>query len=200
MNTKNKNLAHIIRMCECAILIALAIVFDYLSKFAFAFLEPFWPAGGGITLCMIPMVFIAYRHGSLWGVGSGLVYSGIQMLSGWYTPAGGLWAIILCVLLDYVVAYSVLGCSGLIADRFKNKLLGYGAGAFAVCILRFVCSFLSGAILWGSWMAWDGFNSVWLYSFAYNASYMIPNAIITAVIIFVICTVFDPKTLKRNNK
>lgn len=199
MSTKKNT--QVIRLCECAVLTALAIVLDYLSKFIFSFLEPLWPAGGGITLCMVPMVFIAYRHGNLWGIGAGLVYSVIQIITGWYTPAGGLGAIILCVLLDYVLAYAVLGCSGIIAKPFKNNLVGYGVGAFAVCMLRFVCSFLSGAILWGSWgMAWDGFKSIWAYSFVYNISYMLPNAVITAAVIVAICAVFNPKTLKRYRK
>ena len=200
MNTKRGNLAYVVKLCECAILIALAIVLDYASKFIFAFLEPLWPGGGGITLCMIPMVFISLRHGSLWGILSAFAYSGLQILSGWYTPAGGIFAIILCVLLDYVVAYSVLGSAEFFAKRFKNRLVGYGMGAFIVVMLRFICSFLSGAILWGSWMAWEGFTNVWLYSFCYNLSYLLPNAILTALLIVALCIAIDPKTLKRYPK
>lgn len=206
MNTQNKTLAELQKLCECAIFIALAIVLDYLSKLVFAFLEPLWPAGGGISLCMIPMVFIAYRHGNVYGLVSGLAYSGLQIISGWYTPpAGTWWAILLCILLDYVIAYTVLGCSNyffeLFGKVFKNKLFCYGAGAFTVCMIRFVCSFLSGAILWGSYgMAWDGFSSIWIYSFVYNISYMLPNAIITGGLISALCAVFNPKTLKRYPK
>ncbi len=198
MNTKNKNLAHVIKLCECAILIALSIVLDFVSKGIFFYLEPFWPAGGGITLCMVPMVFISLRHGYLWGIGSGLVYSGIQMLTGWYTPAGGVSAIVLCVLFDYVIAYSVLGLADLFASFFKNKLLGYGFGAFIVCILRCVCGIISGIAVWGSWIAWESFDNLYLYAIAYNTSYMVPNAIITSIIIVAICSVFNPKTLKKH--
>ena len=200
MNTKNKNLVHVRKLCECAILVALAVVLDYASKFIFAFLEPFWPAGGGITLCMIPIVYISLRHGYLWGIGSGFVYSGIQMITGWYTPAGGVFFIILCILLDYVLAYTVLGCADFFAKITKNRILGYGIGTFIVCLLRFVCGFLSGAIIWGSWIAWEGFNSAWLYSLAYNASYMIPNAVLTSILIVALSLAIDPKTLKRYKK
>ncbi len=200
MNTKNKNLAHVIKLCECAVLVALAVVLDYLSKFLFAFLEPLWPAGGGITLCMLPIVFISFRHGSLWGLGSALVYSGIQMLSGWYTPAGGIGVLILCILFDYVIAYTVLGGADFVAKFFKNKRLGYAVGAFTVCFVRFVCGFISGVAVWNSWIAWEAFDSIWLYSLAYNASYMLPNAVITALLIVAICTAIDPKTLKRYKK
>ena len=126
-------------------------------------------------------------------------YSGLQLLTGWYAPpAGTLLSFILCILLDYVIAFTVLGLSGFFASFFKkNQLFGYGFGAFCVCMLRFVCSFLSGAILWGEYITW-GFENVWAYSFVYNISYMLPNAILTAVIIIALCKVFNPKTLKRS--
>ena len=202
MNTKGKASQHAIKLCECALMVALAILFDFLSKLLTGGMsDMFWPGGGGITIGMVPLVFIAYRHGNLWGLLSAFVYSGIQLVTGWYAPpAGTIGSFILCILLDYVIAFTVLGLSGVFAGFFKNKLFGYGFGAFSVCMLRFVCSFLSGAILWGDWIAWEGFSNPWAYSFVYNISYMLPNAILTAIIIVALCTVFDPKTLKRHKK
>ncbi len=196
----NKN---VLRLCECSVMIALAIILDLLSKSISAFIpvNP-WVNGGGITIAMVPLVFIAYRHGAAWGTVTAFAYSAIQLITGWYAPpAGTIWAFILCALLDYIVAYSVLGIAPLFSKIFnnKNKLFGFAFGAFAVCILRFVCSFLSGAILWGEYITW-GFKSVWAYSFVYNISYMLPNAILTAVIILALCSVFDPATLKRVKK
>ena len=62
-------------VCECGMLLALGFVLDYLCGL---FKGP-WVAGGGITLGMVPIVYIALRHGNLWGLGSALVYSGIQL-------------------------------------------------------------------------------------------------------------------------
>lgn len=200
---KNKLLnSHVLKMCESALMIALAVLFDFLSKIITAGMSNmFWPGGGGITLGMVPLVFVAYRHGNLWGVLSAFVYSGIQLVTGWYAPpAGTLGSFVLCILLDYVLAFTVLGLAGFFAGFFKNKLFGYGFGAFSVCMLRFVCSFLSGAIIWGDWIAWEGFSNPWAYSFLYNISYMLPNAIITALILTAVCAAIDPKTLKRNTK
>ena len=186
-------------LCECAIMIALATIFDLLSKFISGFFPNPWVNGGGITIAMVPIVFIAYRHGSFWGLITAFAYSALQLITGWYAPpAGTLLSFILCILLDYVIAFTVLGLSGFFASFFKkNQLFGYGFGAFCVCMLRFVCSFLSGAILWGEYITW-GFENVWAYSFVYNISYMLPNAILTAVIIIALCKVFNPKTLKRS--
>lgn len=200
MNSKNTVGNQALKLCECAIMIALAIVLDLISKGISSFFPNPWVNGGGITLLMVPLVFIAYRHGNKWGLLTAFVFSGIQILTGWYAPpAGTALSFVLCVLLDYVLAFTVLGLSNFFASFFKNKVFGYAFGAFVVCMLRFVCSFLSGAILWGEYITW-GFTSVWLYSFVYNISYMLPNAILTAIIIYALCMVFDPKTLKRNVK
>ena len=129
-----------------------------------------------------------------------LVFACIQMIMGWYTPpANTLIAVILCVLLDYVVAFAVIGIAVLIARPFgKHRLVGYGVGGVAVCLLRFVCSFLSGGLLWGSY-APEGMN-MWVYSLLYNGGYMVPNAILTGVLAVLLCKVFDPKTLKPMKK
>ena len=194
------NRKKILALCECAIMIALAVIFDYLSKFISSFFPNPWVNGGGITIAMIPMIFVSYRHGFLWGSLTAFVHSLLQIVMGWYAPpAATLPSFVLCVLLDYVLAFTVLGTAVFFAKLFKNRLLGYGVGAFVVCMLRFVCSFLSGAILWGDYITW-GFENVWAYSFVYNISYMLPNAILTAIITVSLCSVFNPVTLKRYPK
>ena len=101
-------------------------------------------------------------------------------------------------MLDYVIAFTVLGAADLFTKPFSNKLVGYTVGALAVTFIRFLCSFLSGVLIWGSY-APEG-QPVWLYSLTYNGGYMIPNMILTAVIILVLCVAIDPKTLRRPQK
>ncbi|MBQ2241129.1 MAG: energy-coupled thiamine transporter ThiT, partial [Clostridia bacterium] len=74
------------------------------------------------------------------------------------------------------------------------RLAGYIVGAIGASALRFVCSFLSGVILWDSY-APEGMN-VWVYSLVYNGSYMLGNAAIAAVVLFLLCAAVDPKTLR----
>jgi thiamine transporter len=133
-------------------------------------------------------------------VGAGIVFSALQMMMGWYAPpAGTWWAVVLCVLLDYVVAFTVLGLAPLFARPFGgHRLVGYGVGAFAVCVLRYVSSVLSGGILWGSY-APAGMNP-WVYSLAYNAGYMLPNAVLTGILAVLLCKALDPKTLRPMKK
>ncbi len=184
-------------------MLALAWVIDYVCA-----LMPYnnilFPAGGTITLGMLPLVYYAYRHGAAWGMGAGLVFSGLQIAMGWYLPpAGTWWAVVLCVMLDYVAAFTVLGTAPLFARLFGDhtrarRLIGYGAGAVIVCVLRYVSSVLSGGILWGTY-APEGMNP-WVYSLGYNAGYMLPNAVLTGVVVVLLCRALDPKTLKPMKK
>ncbi|MBE6585855.1 MAG: energy-coupled thiamine transporter ThiT [Ruminococcaceae bacterium] len=190
---------HLLALVEGAMILALAWALDFVCA-----LLPFnraWINGGGITIGMLPIVYYGFRRGPAWGIGAGVVFSGLQMLMGWYVPpANTWWAILLCILLDYVVAFSILGASELFAKTFgqKHRLLGYGMGAVIVCLLRYVCSTLSGGILWGSY-AFEGWNP-WVYSIVYNGSYMIPNAILTAALAVLLCRALDPKTLRPMKK
>ena len=191
------NRKKVLALCECAIIIALAVILDYLSKFISSFFPNPWVNGGGITIAMVPLIFISYRHGFLWGTITAFAYSLLQIVMGWYAPpAATLLSFVLCILLDYVVAFTVLGTAVFFAKLLKRKIFGYAFGAFTVCMLRFVCSFLSGAILWGEYITW-GFENVWGYSFVYNISYMLPNAVLSAIIIASLCTALNPLTLKR---
>ena len=187
---RNKRTNHLLAMLEGSLMIALSVVLDLLPL-------PSWPQGGSITVAMIPVIYFSYRRGYKWGLMAGLVHAAVQMLLGWYAPpAGTVSAMILCVLLDYVLAFALLGGADIIAGMFGSKLrlAGYTVGALTVTLIRFLCSFLSGVLLWGSY-APEGVN-VWIYSLTYNASYMIPNAILTSVLIAIMCVALDPITLK----
>lgn len=194
MKTKQKQ--HLLALVEAAILMALAVVLDYLCK-----LIPFqFPYGGGISISVLPLVYYTFRRGTVWGLGAGFVFSVLQIITGWYAPpAGTWWAFLLCVLLDYILAFTVLGLANLFARLFgSHRLVGYGVGAVAVCLLRFVYSFLSGVILWDCY-APEGMN-VWLYSLLYNGGYMLPNAILTGIFAVLLCKALDPKTLRPMKK
>ncbi len=56
-------------------------------------------------------------------------------------------------------------------------------------VLRLVCHFLSGILIWGSY-APEG-TPVWLYSLGYNGTYMLWETIITAVAVAVLIPVLE---------
>ena len=172
-------------LVECALMIAVGTVLAQIKIFEM-------PFGGSVTLVsMLPFILVSFRHGVKWGLATDFVNSLLQMLLGFYAPpAGTVAAFVGVVLLDYVLAFTLLGLAGVIAKPFKNHLLGVAAGTAAVCVIRFLCSFLSGALLWGSYQEsyeWARGMSVWLYSFIYNGSYMLPELLITTVCAVILC-------------
>ena len=160
-------------LVECALMIALGTVLANIKIYSLA-------NGGSVTLfSMLPFIMISFRHGVKWGLFTGFVNSLLQMLLGFYAPpAPGLLPLAGMILLDYVLAFTLLGLAGAIAKPFSNKLVGVGVGTAVVCFIRFMCSFLSGVLIWGNLS--DGLPA-WTYSLTYNGSYMLPETIMTTV-------------------
>lgn len=198
----NRMKQRLLCVTEGAVILALAYVLELLCVWlnAVTGVSALLPFGGTITISMLPIIYYSYRRGALWGIGAGFVYSLLQMLLGFYIPpAGTWWALLLCVVLDYLLAFTVVGTAPLFARPLGNhRLAGYCVGAVAVCLVRFASSFLSGVILWGS-DAPEGMN-VWVYSLIYNSSYMLPNAVLTGIFAVVVTAAMDPVTLKPMRK
>ena len=164
-------------LVECALMIAAGTVLAQIKIFEM-------PFGGAVTLLsMLPFILVSFRHGVKWGLATGFVDSLLQMLTGFYMPpAGTVAAVIGVVLLDYVLAFTALGAADWFASRFKNRLTGVAVGSAAVCAMRFVCSWVSGAWLWGSYQSsyeWAQGLNVWVYSLIYNGSSILPELALT---------------------
>ena len=123
-------------LAECGILIALAAVLSLIKIWQL-------PWGGSVTLfSMLPIALISIRHGVKTGLFSAFVYAVIQLvfgilfdgLLGWGLTAG---ALISCILLDYIIAFTVLGLSGLFADKGMGGVIG--GTVLAVCALFLMC-------------------------------------------------------------
>jgi thiamine transporter len=86
---------------------------------------------------------------------------------------------VLCALLDYLLAYTCLGFAGPIAGRFKNRTAGIAVGVALTGLARLACSLFSGWVLWGEY-AWEGWP-VWLYALAYNACWCLPDVALALI-------------------
>lgn len=200
-------------LVEGALMIALATVLSFIP-----FIE--LPHGGSITLLsMLPLIVMSFRHGAKWGLFTAFVHSLLQFFLGIKNLAycQTLGAQVGCVLLDYLLAFTALGLACLLAKPFGSKLAGVGVGTFGVCLLRYLCSFLSGYLVWKDydyafeWMTQFGWGAAiasmgenalcWLYSAVYNATYMLPEALLTTVGALVLCKVapklFQPQLAAR---
>ena len=165
-------------LVEGAIMIALATVLSFIRVFKL-------PWGGSITLLsMLPIALFSIKRGVKSGMIVSFLFALIQFgqgildgLFGWGLTLGML---IACILLDYILAFTVLGLAGL----FRKKLSGQIAGIALAVVLRFLCHFLSGVVIWHSFgQLWGDFytENTWLYSLLYNGAYMLPELIFTVV-------------------
>lgn len=164
-----------LRLTESAIMLALGFILSLLKIIDM-------PFGGSVTVfSMLPVIIIAYRYGTAWGLLVGFTASLLQMLSGlknltYGTSAGAVAAII---LLDYVVAFAAMGLGGIFRGRIRDQGVSIAAGALAACLVRYICHTVVGCTVWAgvSIPTSDGL----LYSMIYNAAYMIPETVITVV-------------------
>ncbi|EJW91784.1 proton-coupled thiamine transporter YuaJ, partial [gut metagenome] len=122
----NKTLSRTRTLVECALMIALATILSYIP------LVPELPHGGSITLVsMLPIIITGFRHGVKWGTLTAFVHSLIQLMLGIknLTYCQGVVAILGCIFLDYILAYTVLGLATVFAKPIKKRILGVGVGS-----------------------------------------------------------------------
>jgi thiamine transporter len=173
-----------ITLVECAMMIAMSTALSYLKIFEL-------PQGGAVTCAsMVPLVLVSYRHGLKWGILTAFTHSLLQMLIEFNVPpAKTVGAFLAVIALDYVVAFTALGTAAFFGKPFKNRAVSVAVGTVAVAFIRFMCSFLSGILVWGSY-APEG-TPVWLYSLTYNGSYMLPEILITAIVSVILIKALD---------
>ncbi|MFH1512589.1 MAG: energy-coupled thiamine transporter ThiT [Bacillota bacterium] len=169
------------KITETAIMLAVATVLSLLQ-----FTGP-WALGGSITVCsMLPVILIAHRYGTKWGLFTALTYSLLQLLLGirnvQYAPDAV--TAIGIIMLDYVLAFSVLGFAAVFDSVFRSKRKALIVGILVTMTARFLCHFISGIIIWEAlWPNSLGW-ATWIWSLSYNGSYMLPEMVITAAVAF----------------
>ncbi len=194
-------------LVESAFMLTMGVALEFISKMFI----PELPFGGQITIVsMLPIVLISYRHGIKWGLFSSFVYSLLQIALGLKTVTAAfqpgyfgdsvlLVNAIIMLLLDYIIAYTVLGFGGIFRNKIKNTAVSFSLGSIVALALRYVTHILSGYILFSGWAEWfftqEGFPA-WgttlvenvspnllgfIYSVVYNGMYMIPEIVLTAI-------------------
>lgn len=187
-------------------LIALAVVLELVGRMVI----PPMPFGGQLTLCaMLPIVLISYRHGVRWGLTAGFGYSLVQMAlgadvvtaafqPGYFGDGTQIFRALTMCLMDYVLAYTLLGLGGCFRGKIRSKGVSLMCGAVTAMAGRYLSHIFSGYILFSGWAEWfftqEGFPAWgtslveslspaalgWIYSIVYNGMYMIPEMILTA--------------------
>ncbi len=162
------------RLTESALLLAIAAVLSVIKLVDM-------PYGGSVTpFSMLPLLVIAYRHGTRWGLFTAFTYSLIQLLLGMdnFSYATSFTAVIMIALFDYLLAFLALGLGGVL----RNKLPQGGALCVAAVftgVLRYLCHVVSGCTVWAGLSVPTA--EALIYSLSYNATYMIPETVVLAL-------------------
>lgn len=180
-------------LVEAAILGAIAFLLDLATSFIGKM-----PQGGSISLAMIPVLIMGFRHGLKGGLLTGFLLGVLQTIMGYTTivhPVQG--------FLDYFVAFTVVGAGGVFYKQVqsslnplnKRRLITYVvAAAFLGSFLRFAAHTLAGAVFFAEFA---GDQPVLLYSAGYNASYMVPTFVICSIVLVLMLTTSKSLVLKR---
>ncbi|RVU54728.1 energy-coupled thiamine transporter ThiT [Anaerosphaera multitolerans] len=155
---------------EAGAMIALAQVLSYIKLFQL-------PQGGSITFgSMVPIILFASYWGGKYGLIAAFTYGFMQFIFGGFVLNP------MSILLDYILAFGILGIVGF----FPKTLKGVLTGSTIAIIFRFLCHFLSGWLIF--WFYAPDNIAPWLYSLQYN-SFVLVELIITLVII---TTIYKP--------
>ena len=187
-------------LCEIAIFAAIGFVLDVLQSGIWkgAFIN-----GGSIGFAMLPVFIISYRRGLVPGILCGLLLSLVQMLGGIYvinatTGWRGTIGPFIQIMLDYVLAYTVVGFAGAFSGMYKRgnskvRVIAIIIGCLLGGLLKYAGHVISGGLFWlgdGSYKFMGVANSSWLYSFVYNGAFCIPNIIICTGLMLLIAKVY----------
>ena len=149
-------------IAHMSMFIALAVVLNLIIIYKL-------PQGGSVTLAsMVPLVILSYMYGTGVGMVSGFIFGIIDMMLGGYilTP--------MQVLLDYPLAFMMIGLSGLFRDKL---MISFVIAFFA----RFISHFLSAIIFFREY-APEGMMPE-LYGIIYNGSFLAVELLITIVVL-----------------
>ena len=150
----------------CSAAVALSVVTSFIKVYTF-------PFGGSITLCsMLFVCLIGYWYGPRFSLTTGLAYGLLQLVTGPYIVFP------LQVLVDYPLAFGALGLSGFFWNSKHGLIKGYLVGVLG----RYMFAVLSGWLFFGAY-AWEGWAPL-PYSLAYNAAYLVPEAVVTLMLLF----------------
>ena len=148
-----------------ALCMAMSFVLSYIKLYSM-------PLGGSVTLAsMLPLLWYSNKFGMRNGFIAGAAYGLLQLIQ---KPEIYHWV---QVLLDYPLAFMMLGLAGSVKNLQLGSILGVAG--------RWICHIISGAVFFGEWMP-EGWSNAWVYSAAYNGAYLLVDLIICIVLSFVL--------------
>ncbi|MPM68962.1 Thiamine transporter ThiT [bioreactor metagenome] len=198
------------KLTVSGVMIALAVSLSFVKVFAL-------PYGGSITaFSMVPIMLVGFIYGIPWGLLTGAVYGVIEGVLGATVTAAfadqDVKGVLIICLLDYIVAFSVLGLSSIFKKGIKNAPVAFGLGTLTSGLLRYLCHFISGYLVFGQWAEWfftqksvtfgqkilekySGKGLAAIYSLIYNGTYMIPEIILSVILAVILMNIPQVKRI-----
>ena len=152
-----------------AMAIALATVISVAIKL------PSLPNGGSVTLVsMLIFCLIGYWYGPKISIIAAIAYGILQFIVGPYVVHP------LQIALDYPLAFGALGLSGFFCNSKNGLIKGFLAGSMG----RLLMHCISGVIFYTTYVGdfVGNVNAIWA-GILYNMSYIIPEVILTLVLL-----------------
>lgn len=164
-----------LRLVESGLMLSMATVLSMVKVLDL-------PYGGSITaFSAVPLLLVAYRHGLWQGLLTALAHGLIQLMLGASTLsyATSPTAAAAIILLDYILAFTVLGLGGIFRRSCSNQGAALVLGALLTGALRYALHTIAGCTVWAGLSIPT--EAALVYSLAYNATYMIPETIVAAL-------------------
>ena len=157
-------------LTEGAVMVAAATALSYVKLLEL-------PQGGSVCIGMLPIFLFCARWGWKESFLTAFAYGMLQLIfDGAYAwgPTS--------MVMDYVLAFGVLG----VACFFRKMKGGVFTGTVVGCLCRFVVHFISGVTIYRIYEPTQLFNTTftnpWIYSAAYNGSYVFIDMVLCLVI------------------
>jgi len=159
------------------------VVFAALSAVLYVFRPFSMPYGGSVTLgSMVPVLWLSMRRGVYAGLIAGAIFGilaipiDIALLP--YSPI----ATPLQAVLEYPVAFAVLGLAGI----FHKKTVAFTIAGVAISVfIKFLVHYFVGVFIWYYVYEFPAFGQ-YLYPAVYNGLFLVPEFIISAIIITIL--------------
>lgn len=138
---------------------------------------PSLPVGGSVTLfSMLIICLVGYWYGPKVSIAAAVTYGILQFITGPYVVHP------LQVILDFPIAFGALGLSGFFHNSKNGLIKGFIAGSLG----RFLVHCVSGMIFYtayvGTGNVQENLSAIWV-GVSYNMTYIVPEVIITLILL-----------------
>lgn len=164
-SSKKKNDVSV--LVKSAILMGVAFVLNQVTLFRM-------PQGGSITaFSMFALFLVGYLFGPRQGILAGMAYGLLDLVINPYVIHP------IQIFMDYPLAFGAIGIGAILRETKQGMITGYLVGVLG----RYLVTVVSGIIFWGMYAA-EGFSAV-SWSFFYNMTYMLPEAVATVATLLI---------------